>query len=53
VTYRENHKDTETQRHRGALIKLLIARSVPLCLCVFVVPNIRYVSAISCTKEIT
>src|SRR5262245_49151780 len=29
-----NHKDTKTQRHRGALIR--IVDSAPLCLCVFV-----------------
>jgi hypothetical protein len=36
VTYNENHKDTETQRHRGRDQELLFARLcafVSLCLC--------------------
>src|SRR5262245_35958766 len=47
-----NHKDTETQRHRGARDqrRYLWRASVPLCLCVFVVSNVVTVFAKTCTR---
>jgi hypothetical protein len=44
VTYARNHKDTETQRApKCAHIEIsLIAPRRPLCLCVFVVREVRY-----------
>src|SRR5262245_58989628 len=40
--YGRNHKDAETQRQSGGSYKsVLITRAaLPLCLCVFVVPNV-------------